>query len=923
MELAHTHVEELVFSTLLESAVPVAIFSWRATDSWPVEFVSPNVSHVLGYNADDFLSGRVVYAKAVHPDDLPRVTREVAEHSAAGELVFEHEDYRIIDPQGQTRWVRDLTAIIRDPEGRASHYIGYIFESTARHQALEALALAKREAEAASRAKTEFLTNVSHEFRTPLTLILSPLDDLLASNLEAPQRGLLETVRRNARRLQTLVNTLLEFAPIDEGRAHALFEPTDLVSLTRDVASFFDSAAKAAGLGFTVDPAPLEEPAWVDRGMWEKIVSNLLSNALKFTLSGHIRVQLSVVGDQFRLAVEDTGAGIPEEEIPRLFERFHRVKGTPARSQEGSGIGLPLVFELAKLHGGAVNVRSAPGVGSTFTVAIPRGCAHLPKDQVSTAQAPGTTPHALSTYAMGAAAWMERRELTGLTPPPAAAQGRPRVVLADDNADMRNYVKRMLASGYEVEAYANGKDALLAIQQRRPDIVITDVMMPVMGGFELLAALRRDVRTRALPIVMLSARAGEQARAEGIEAGADDYMVKPFSARELLARVGTQWALAQMRQQSERAARLEVEQEWLGAALDRMPFPMALMEPTSGRFTFANRAAHAMAWGSYPLNIPRPEHPGHYRITDEFDRELPLADWPASRAARGEKVEGAMVVWHTSAGRFPLLVSAETLPAMGGHPAAVVIAFRDVSELVRAIRARDEFLSIASHELKTPLTSLKMQVQVRERALAAGNMAAFSAQALAQMVSSDVRQVDRLTRLVDDVLDVSRISAGRFVLTLGEPFDLAAAVRDLLERSDAALAAAGSRVMLDAPHAVVGQWDRPRVEQVLLNLLTNAMKYGRGRPIHCAVHQVQDRAVLTLRDEGIGIAPLDQERIFRVYERAVSANEVSGLGLGLYIARRIVEAHGGSIRVASQPGTGAVFTVELPIAPPSLVRGLP
>jgi PAS domain S-box-containing protein len=893
----------------------VAIFSWRADEGWPVEFVSPNVRAVIGYDADDFLSGRVVYAQAIHPDDLARVTREVAEHSAAPDPVFEHEEYRVIDPEGHARWVRDLTAIIRDDDGRITHFIGYILESTVRHDALEALELAKREAEAATLAKTEFFTNVSHEFRTPLTLILGPLEDLLASPLEGQQRELLRTIQRNALRLQRLVNTLLDFAPIDAGRAHASFEPTDLAAFTVDLASFFDSAARAAELDFVVDCPPLAEPIWIDRDMWEKIVSNLLSNALKFTLVGRIRVGLRLDGDDVLLQVEDTGTGIPEAELPRLFERFHRVGGTRARNQAGSGIGLPLVHELVRMHGGSIRVRTTEGVGSLFTVVIPRGHAHLPVDQVATT---ATTTTTAKPRFLGAALIPERPEPPRADVTPPATSTRPRIVLADDNADMRSYLTRMLGSRYDVEALADGALALDAIRRQAPDIVITDVMMPVMSGFELLAALRKDPRTSALPILMLSARAGEEARVEGIEAGADDYLVKPFSARELLARVNTQLTLAQLRQQAERVAGLEEEQAWLTAAFDRTPIPLLLIDPDTGRVTLANRAADIMAGGTYPRDVPLDQYPSHFRLTDEHDRPVPVDEWPLFRAARGEKVESTMVVWHSAAGRFPLLASAEILPAMSGHPAAVVLALQDVSELVRAIRARDDFLSIASHELKTPLTSLKMQVQLRERALAAGDVAtAFTPAAIARMVASDVRQVDRLTRLVDDILDVSRISSGRFGLTIGEPVDLVAPVREVLERLAPSLAAAECRVTCDAPTSpVLGRWDRARIEQVVLNLLTNAMKYGRGRPIHCSVSSSSTSASFMIRDEGIGIAPKDHERIFGMFERAVSANEVSGLGLGLYIARRIVEAHGGSISVESALGQGATFRVDLPFEPP-------
>ncbi|MBK8691837.1 MAG: PAS domain-containing protein [Deltaproteobacteria bacterium] len=250
MESAQRDLEELVFRTLLERAVPVAIFCWRATEGWPVEFVSSNVSHVLGYGAEDFLSGRVVYARAIHPDDLPKVTREVEEHSASGDLVFEHEDYRLIDPEGRVIWVRDLTAIIRDDAGQITRYIGYIFECTARHEALDALALARRKAEAATLAKTEFFNNVSHEFRTPLTLMLGPLEDLLAGargELPGPVGAELVMVHRNAQRLLKLVDALLDFSRLEAGRAEASFEPVDLAALTTDLASTFRSAVERRG----------------------------------------------------------------------------------------------------------------------------------------------------------------------------------------------------------------------------------------------------------------------------------------------------------------------------------------------------------------------------------------------------------------------------------------------------------------------------------------------------------------------------------------------------------------------------------------------------------------------------------------------------------------------------------------------------
>jgi len=265
----------------------------------------------------------------------------------------------------------------------------------------------RRRAEALSeldRAKTAFFSNVSHEFRTPLTLILGPVDDALAGadgELPPPLRERLEVARRNGQRLQRLVNTLLDFSRIEAGRVRASYEPTDLAAFTADLASNFRSACEKAGLELAVDCPPLAEPVFVDRQMWEKVVLNLLSNAFKFTFGGEIAVSLQAAGGSvIRLTVRDTGTGIPEEEVPKLFERFHRVHGARARTHEGTGIGLALVQELVKLHGGSVQVESEPNAGTMFAVTIPAGKAHLPAERIA-------AERVLSSTAMGAAPYVE------------------------------------------------------------------------------------------------------------------------------------------------------------------------------------------------------------------------------------------------------------------------------------------------------------------------------------------------------------------------------------------------------------------------------------------------------------------------------------------------------------------------------------
>jgi signal transduction histidine kinase len=426
----------------------------------------------------------------------------------------------------------------------------------------------RRRAEALAeidRAKTAFFSNVSHEFRTPLTLMLGPLEDELnerANPLPPERRQRLETAHRNSLRLLKLVNTLLDFSRIESGRIQASYEPVDLAAYTAELASVFRSAVEKNGLTLAVNCPPLPEPVYVDRDMWEKIVLNLISNALKHTFTGGIEVALRWGGDRAELSVTDSGIGIAEAELPRLFDRFHRVKGARSRTHEGSGIGLALVQELSRAHGGSVEVQSREGQGSTFIVTLKAGQAHLPAERIGTARTQNSTATGAAAYVEEALHWtsdpadVPTSEVSRAQPGPTTATegleaqpapARSRILWVDDNADMRDYVARLLAPSYEVLPFADGAAALAAAQATPPDLVLSDIMMPGLDGFGLLRELRRDRRTQTIPVILLSARAGGELAIEGLEAGADDYLVKPFAARELLARVRTHLELAGMR----------------------------------------------------------------------------------------------------------------------------------------------------------------------------------------------------------------------------------------------------------------------------------------------------------------------------------------------------------------------------------------
>ncbi len=545
------------------------------------------------------------------------------------------------------------------------------------------------------RAKTTFFSNVSHEFRTPLTLMIGPVEDTLAdANAPLPlaHRDRIEIVHRNALRLLKLVNTLLDFSRIEAGRVQAVYEPTDLPSLTEDLASVFRSAVERAGMELVVDCPPMTEPAFVDRDMWEKIVLNLVSNAFKFTMEGRICVSLRANRGEIRLEVSDTGTGIPAEELPRLFERFHRVEGARGRTHEGTGIGLALVQELARLHGGRVEVASEPGTGSTFLVTIPAGREHLPADRIGGTRSLASTAMGAMPYVEEAMRWLPDRapgpsgpeDRAGLlrseaTRSASPGADRPRILLADDNADMREYLARLLGERYEVESVADGERALQAIRQRPPELIITDVMMPRLDGFGLVRELRAEPSTAPIPILLLSARAGEEARVEGLRSGADDYLTKPFGARELLARVSGHIELSRVRRAAARREReLRAEAE---AILESITDGFLALD-RDWRITYLNAEAERIN------GRPREELLGRNHW-DEFpaasgsivDREL--------RRAVAEQVSVAFENRYEPWGRW---FDVRAYPSRDG---GLAVYFRDITEAKRA-RLHEQLLAEAS-----------------------------------------------------------------------------------------------------------------------------------------------------------------------------------------------------------------------------------
>jgi signal transduction histidine kinase len=488
---------------------------------------------------------------------------------AAGALIVGLNPHRLFDDEYES-FLKLVTGQIGASIANAQAYV-------AERKRAEALA-------ELDRAKTTFFSNVSHEFRTPLTLMLSPLEQVMRqspSETFQDTMSLVELAHRNGIRLLKLVNSLLDFSRIEAGRVQGVFQLTDLSSYTRELASIFESVAERAGLKLSINCESVRGETYVDRDMWEKIVLNLLSNAFKFTLDGEIEVRLVDNHNQVQLVLEDSGVGIPSSELPRLFERFHRVEQTRGRSFEGSGIGLALVQELVKLHGGTVAVESALNKGSTFQITIPKGKEHLPADRIEAPRDTVSTALRADAYVEEILSWIPGAPegasgpVSSLVQPvqvPDEALSDRRlqgvrgstILLADDNADMREYVRRLLAQYYRVIPVSNGREALEAAISEKPDLILTDVMMPVMDGFALLQQIRGNPETRTIPVVMLSARAGEESRVEGWQEGADDYLVKPFTARELLSRVTAHLHLNYIRKHAEEALSVAEKQAAMG-----------------------------------------------------------------------------------------------------------------------------------------------------------------------------------------------------------------------------------------------------------------------------------------------------------------------------------------------------------------------
>ena len=805
----------------------------------------------------------------------------------------------------------------------------------------------RRRAEALAeidRAKTAFFSNVSHEFRTPLTLLLGPLEDAIAEadGMPAEQRGRLELAHRNALRLLRLVNALLEFSRIESGRVQAKYRPTDLAAIVEDLSSSFRSATDKAGLRLVVDASPLSEAAYIDRDMFETILLNLLSNAFKFTFEGEIAVTLREVNGNACLTVRDTGTGIAEAEVPRLFDRFHRVEGATGRSFEGSGIGLALVRELVTQHGGEITVDSTLGEGTAFTVSIPLGADHLPLDRLGPALDAASGPRA-SSFVDEALRWLPgdgAEQLASDDDAPfsgtaaTATTGEPRrVLLADDNADLRGYIRRLLVEqGYDVETVVDGVAALAAIRVRKPDIVVTDVMMPQLDGFGLLRAIRGDADLRHLPVIMLSARAGEEAKVEGLDAGADDYLVKPFSARELLARVSGNIAMARVRREAA---------EMVAATEARAARVLAGM--TEG-YVLLDREYRVIEINDEGLRVDG-------RTREDFIGRSHWEIWPGSEAeAQGflykrvieEGAAGSVESHYQWEDGRSVWFEIDAYPV----PDGVAIFYRDIS-------AR----KLAEEALQELNATLEMRVEERTRELVAAEEALRQAQkmeAMGQLTGGVAHDFNNLLTPIVGALDMLQrrgVGDEREQRLIGGASQSAERARILVQRllafarrqplqptavdiaklvhdmADLIASTSGPQIRVsieaadDLPFA---QADQNQLEMALLNLSVNARDaMPNGGTLRISANRGQadgDNPLgltpggylrLSVADTGSG---MDEATLARAAEPFFSTKGVGkGTGLGLSMVHGLASQLGGALTIQSRLGVGTNIELWIPI----------
>ncbi len=783
------------------------------------------------------------------------------------------------------------------------------------------------------KAKTVFFSNISHEFRTPLSLMISPLEDIINRHdwQEEEIRGQLDVVYRNSRRLLKLVNTLLDFSRIEAGRVQAVFKKTDVSQLTSDLSSLFSSAMEKGGIKYTVNCEDISAPVYVDATMYERIVFNLLSNAYKFTFQGAISVSLKQVNGEIQLLVKDSGTGIAQEELPRLFSRFHRIENAKGRTHEGSGIGLAMVAELAKLHGGHVNVESKLGEGSSFMVSFPIGNSHLPKEQIADEDSPSRiTLNALPDLE-------EELNLTGqvsslqkeLHEIGISTEKNDVVLIVDDNKDMREYVAKLLNSKFKTLTASDGLEALELMKTTTPSLVLSDIMMPNLDGLGLLKEIRTNNLTSSMPVILISARAGEEDTIKGIEAGADDYLVKPFSSKELVSRVESTIKISKTRLTAERHLRNLFDQAHV--AITILNGPEHVIE-------LANDKAIEL-WGKkYEDVINKATLAAFPELVSQGFGQILGNVYRKGERFTANQMPLTMVRNGIAEACYVNFIY-DPLRDLGGNITGIVGIGVDVTELVEArIKAEkiaselntahqslveknsqltrinndlDDFVYTASHDLRAPISNIEGLMESLNDTVGEEIKKSEDFSLIMEMIQNSIV---RFKTTISDLTEISKIQ--RNIEDETEEVSIYEVIQDVKYLIKDSIEETGTKIELDIEKGCIIRFSRKNIQSIIYNLLSNAIKYRSAKRIPAIVitaKKDQNDFTFSLQDNGLGIHEEQIPNMFKMFKRL--HQHVEGSGIGLYLVKRIIDNSGGKIKVKSEIDKGTTFTIHLPLLP--------
>lgn len=784
--------------------------------------------------------------------------------------------------------------------------------------------------------KSDMFANVSHELRTPLALILGPTEELLESgeNLTDAQRRQLQVIRRNASALLKHVNDLLDLAKLDARRMDVQYTQVDLVALVSEQAEQFHALAPQRELRYVI-ATPESLPAVIDQEKTEKILQNLLSNAFKFTPpGGRVRCALERTGrDRCLLEVQDSGPGVPVELRQLIFERFRQGQAGTTRNFGGTGLGLAISKEFVELLHGTITVTAAPGGGCLFQVELPLAPppGTLPIGFDTAVHAPPLSPSPID----GVLAELAQPE-THAAPGPGPG-GAPRILVVEDNAEMRRFICEALRAEFLVEAAPDGASALDAAIAAPPDLVVTDLMLPRLGGDRLVEAMRSIPELADVPVLVLSAKDDAMLRARMLAGAVQDYVTKPFSAHELRARVRNLATMKRARDdlrrellsqsndltlltrhliESRRALQVSEHRWW--TIYEHSPVGIALVR-VGGSIQAANPAFKTML-GYSDEEILRCSL---QRITPVEDRAatqrriagLLAGDMQEYHLQRRlQRKDGALVWANASVSLVPgaqdperlLVVVAEDITDQKRAEQALATARAELAQVARVSTLGELAASIA-HEVNQPLAAIVANGHASARWLQASPANEAEARAAVERIIRDAsRAGDVINRIRGFVQrrEVQRI-----------PLNLDDVVRDVTElvRGEA------QERRIDVVHGSSGPLpcvnaDRTQLQQVVLNLVMNGLEAmgrsgGGARSIRLATLCDRSWVQVDVRDSGEGIDPAVEKTLFDAFH----TTKVDGMGMGLAISRSIIESHGGRLWFTPNEGPGVTFSFALPI----------